>query len=98
MSNKAITINENYRICHYDDKNVVLQKYYPSKEIEQKDGSKKIIDAYWKNFTFHANIKQAITKVLDIETNIALEDGLQAVLDKMNDIQENIENIKVVEF
>lgn len=93
MSNKAITINENYRICPYDDKNVVLQKYYPSKEIEQKDGSKKIIDAYWKNFTFHANIKQAITKVLDMETNIALEDGLQDVLDKMNELQESINSL-----
>lgn len=98
MSNKAVIINKNYRVVPCDERNVTLQKYYPSKELKQKDGSKKVIDAYWKNYSFHANISQAINKVLAMETNTALEDGLQAVLDKINELQKNIKDLKVVEI
>ena len=70
----------------------------PSKEIPQKDGSKKIIDSCWKNYSYHANVKQAISSIAAEEVNLVVEDGIKAIVDKISELEECIKNVKVVEL
>lgn len=98
MSKKGIMICPGFRAVTLDKLNVLVQKYVPSKEVTKKDGSKKVVDSTWVNYSYHSNIKQAIKKVVDEQINLTVEDGANAVIDKINELEECIKNIKVVNF
>lgn len=95
---KGIMITNNYRIVALDKLNVMVQKYIPSKEISDKEGNKKIVEAKWENYSYHPSIKQAIKSIAGKELNISVEAGANAVIGKINELEECINNIKVVEF
>lgn len=95
---KGIMITSNYRIVALDKLNVVVQKYSQSKEVVDKEGNKRVVDAKWDNYSYHSNIKQAIKSIVDKELNIVVEAGANAVIDKINELEECINNLKVVEF
>lgn len=95
---KGIMITSNYRIVALDKLNVMVQKYSPSKEVVDKEGNKRVVDAKWDNYSYHPNIKQAIKSIADKESNIVVEAGANAVIDKINELEECINNLKVVEF
>ena len=98
MKEKGIKIGGDYRITTLDKLNVVVQKYSPSKEIVLKDGSKKLVDASWNTYSYHANVKQAITSIAREQINLTVEAGAKAVIDKINELEECIKNIKVVDI
>lgn len=95
---KGIMITSNYRIVALDKLNVMVQKYSPSKEVVDKEGNKRVVDAKWDNYSYHPSIKQAIKSITDKELNIAVEAGANAVIGKINELEECINDIKVVEF
>ena len=95
---KGIMITSNYRIVALDKLNVMVQKYSPSKEVVDKEGNKRVVDAKWDNYSYHTNIQQAIKSISDKELNIVVEAGANAVIDKINELEECINNLKVVEF
>ena len=72
---KGIMITSNYRIVALDKLNVMVQKYSPSKEVVDKEGNKRVVDAKWDNYSYHPNIKQAIKSIADKESNIVVEAG-----------------------
>ncbi len=76
---KGIMITSNYRIVALDKLNVMVQKYSPSKEVVDKEGNKRVVDAKWDNYSYHPNIKQAIKSISDKELNIVVEAGANAV-------------------
>ena len=98
MSKKGIMICNGFRVTKLDKLNVVVQKYVPSREVTQKDGTKKVIDSSWSNYSFHPTIQQAIKKIANEQINLVVEDGANAVIDKINELEEWIKNIKVVDF
>lgn len=90
---KGIMITSNYRIVALDKLNVMVQKYIPSKEISDKEGNKKIVEAKWDNYSYHPNIKQAIKSIANKELNIVAEAGANAIINKINELEEAINNI-----
>lgn len=97
--NLGIKFGENYRIETLDELNVVVKKFEPSKEVTNpKTKEKTIREERWVNISYHANLKQAIKSISDREINLIVNGGVQAVINKVNELESIIDKIEIISF
>lgn len=84
----GIPINNKYRIETLDLLNVVVKERYTPKPKEDEDG--KIVEVFedqWKTISYHANLGQAFRSIVDKEINITVSNGLEAVVEKIEELK-----------
>ena len=95
----GIKFGENYRIETLDELNVVVKKFSPSKEtINPRTREKVVSKERWDTISYHANVNQAIKSIANKEINVVVDDGIQAVIDKVNELESIIDKIEIISF
>lgn len=84
---KGIPINEKYRIETYDVKNVMVKEKYLTKATKDNPS-----EEAWRIISYHANIEQAFKSIVDKEINMTINEGLEAVVKKIEELK-NIKNM-----
>jgi len=81
---EGIQIGEKYVIETVDPLNVVVKTKITSKP--PKDGSKPKEDQ-WKVISYHNNLEQAFTTIVDREINLAVDGGITKVIETIVDLK-----------
>lgn len=93
----GIRVEDRYKIETYDALNVVVKEQYtPKQAIKDDEGN--IIqtvekEVQWRAISYHANLEQAFRSIVDKEINMTVSDGLEAVIDKIDELKSFKEGI-----
>lgn len=83
-----IKIGENHRVIT-DSLNFILQE-----EIETEKGKNKG-KKVWRNISYHSNFKQAIESYVDRGLKLSNAEGVEEILNKLEQLEKDIQNLEV---
>ena len=79
---KGIQVNDKYKIEALDQLNVVVKEKYYTKGTEDKSS-----EEAWRTISYHANLEQAFRSIVNKEINMTVNDGLEAVVKKIEELK-----------
>lgn len=88
----GISVNDKYKIETYDVLNVVVkEKYIPKQVIKDDEGN--VVqtiekEPQWKAISYHANLEQAFSSIVDREINVVIDNGLDEVIKKIKELKD----------
>lgn len=79
----GIQVTDKYRIDTYDYMNVVVKEKYTPKPTEDNPEPQ----AQWRVISYHPSIEYAFRSICDKEINLAVKDGIEAVIKKVEELK-----------
>jgi len=83
----GIPLNDKYRIETSDPLNVVVKERYTPKPKEEDGKIVEVFEAQWKTIIYHPNLELAFKSIVDREINITASSGLEAVVEKIEELK-----------